>query len=135
MPQFDKHDSFNTAVGVILLLAMVSLDIECQLIAIGFASFIFATYFMSPDLDVECKSYYRWWILRFYWLPYRWIMKHRGSSHHVVWGPLSLLGYVGLPFVVLYIFEYIHFNIYIVLPVVVGIVLATESHILLDWFK
>ncbi len=45
-------------------------------------SLAFGIFMLSPDLDTKSKSYARWGILRFIWIPYRKIMKHRSFLSH-----------------------------------------------------
>lgn len=128
MPRYKTHEAVNMVIGMLLLIGAVMYDLDPIYSVIGYIAFMFATYYMSPDLDIICKSYFRWGILRFYWLPYRWIMKHRGSSHSIIWGPISLIIYISLPLI-----PFIdRINMVHTLPIIAGIILATESHILLD---
>jgi uncharacterized metal-binding protein len=59
--------------------------------------FAFGMAFLSPDLDLtRSRPTRRWGPLSFLWWPYAKIFRHRGVSHHVVWGPLTRLGYLAL---------------------------------------
>jgi uncharacterized metal-binding protein len=49
---------------------------------------------LSPDLDTNSKPLNRWWLLKFYWYPYRDGMKHRGSSHDPIIGTLGRVLYL-----------------------------------------
>lgn len=50
---------------------------------------------LSPDLDLaRSDAYRRWGPLRWLWLPYAAIFKHRQLSHHVVFGPLTRIAYL-----------------------------------------
>ena len=69
-----------------------------RLEAAVFASGFLVSFFLfSPDLDSRNASYRRWGILRFFWLPYIFLFRHRGLSHNPIFGPLSRLFYVGVP--------------------------------------
>ncbi len=62
--------------------------------ACGFA---FSMFFLSPDLDLtRSRPTHRWGWLSFLWWPYAKVFRHRGVSHHVIWGPLTRLGYLAL---------------------------------------
>ena len=45
-------------------------------------AFLFGNFMLSPDLDTRSRSYTRWGILRFIWVPYQKIMKHRSFLSH-----------------------------------------------------
>jgi len=60
-------------------------------------SYIFSMLFMSPDLDLaQSDAFHRWGIFRWMWLPYAWVFRHRQTSHHLFWGPLTRVVYVGI---------------------------------------
>lgn len=57
--------------------------------------FAFSMLFLSPDLDLaRSRPTRRWGALAVFWRPYAWLFRHRGLSHHLVWGPLSRLLYL-----------------------------------------
>jgi uncharacterized metal-binding protein len=67
-----------------------------SLLAFAFG-FAFGMFFLSPDLDLtRSRPTRRWGWLSFLWWPYAKIFRHRGVSHHVIWGPLTRLGYLAL---------------------------------------
>ena len=60
-------------------------------------SYLFSMILMSPDLDLsKSDAFYRWGVLRWIWLPYAWIFRHRQMSHHPLLGPLSRIVYIGI---------------------------------------
>ena len=60
-------------------------------------SYLFSMILMSPDLDLsKSDAFYRWGVLRWIWLPYVWIFRHRQMSHHPLLGPLSRIVYIGI---------------------------------------
>ncbi|MBE0635420.1 DUF2227 family putative metal-binding protein [Candidatus Bipolaricaulota bacterium] len=60
-------------------------------------AYIFSMLLLSPDLDLaKSDAFHRWGILRWLWLPYAWVFRHRQMSHHLLWGPLTRMAYVGL---------------------------------------
>lgn len=98
-------------------------------------SYLFATFFLSPDLDTKSRSYKRWKILRILWWPYRIIFKHRGVSHNVVLGPLSILlnlVLIGFALVILAGIEVRPIPLRFAVAVIVGIVLSIDVHIISD---
>lgn len=52
--------------------------------------------FLSPDLDLaRSRASKRWGIARPLWLPYALLFRHRGVSHHPIFGPLTRVMYLG----------------------------------------
>jgi uncharacterized metal-binding protein len=57
----------------------------------------FSMVFLSPDLDLARSGpMRRWGRLAFLWWPYAKLFRHRGISHHVLWGPVTRLVYLAL---------------------------------------
>jgi len=55
---------------------------------------LFSGLFLSPDLDLNCRSYHRWGPLRFVWWPYQKLIHHRSPlSHSCVVGPALRIAY------------------------------------------
>ncbi len=93
MPSGKTHLQIN---WIVLILINILIVFFHTLIEIReFASFniiyILTSYLISPDLDIDSSVYRRWSIFRWIWYPYREIMKHRGLSHSIVFGPLSII--------------------------------------------
>jgi uncharacterized metal-binding protein len=68
------------------------------LAAAAFTGAFFAgTFLLSPDLDLaegHVSSKRAWGPLGFLWVPYGWLMSHRGLSHTWVVGPFTRLAYL-----------------------------------------
>jgi uncharacterized metal-binding protein len=101
MPFWKVH--FGIEAGVLAGCAIVgaglvrrgSLSSESLLAFAG--GFAFSMFFLSPDLDLtRSRPTRRWGWLSFLWWPYAKVFRHRGVSHHVLWGPLTRLGYLAL---------------------------------------
>jgi uncharacterized metal-binding protein len=61
-------------------------------IAFGFSGLMF-----GPDLDIYSRQYQRWGWLRWMWLPYRKLVRHRSPlSHGFLIGTVLRLLYVGV---------------------------------------
>ncbi len=61
------------------------------------AAYVFSMLFLSPDLDLTSSdSTRRWGPLRWLWIPYALVFRHRRTSHHLVLGPLTRIAYLGL---------------------------------------
>lgn len=128
---------------------------------IGLASFLamftlLGAYLLGPDLDTKSSNYYRWGPLKFIWLPYRKVIKHRSRlSHSFVVGPALKMLYLVIVFligcgVISYFmlnqdfsffvssqknnFQQIYFNfkIYIIIAFV-GILWANAQHLITDF--
>jgi len=82
MPKGHTHEIWGAMflIPLAYLYYYISGDIKSSLI-FGI-SFLFGNFMLSPDLDVKSKSYSRWGILRFIWIPYRKIFKHRSFLSH-----------------------------------------------------
>ena len=58
--------------------------------------------YLSPDLDTPSRPYFRWGILRFFWKPYQWLVKHRSNlSHGWILAPFIRFFYAGCLLVLL----------------------------------
>ena len=100
-------------------------------------SYIFATFYLSPDLDTKSRPYKRWKMLRILWWPYRIIFKHRGFSHNMILGPLTILLYLTVIVLALLLLSGVglqNIPIRIVIAATTGIVLSVEIHIISDRF-
>ncbi len=60
-------------------------------------SYLFAGLMFGPDLDIYSHQYKRWGPLRWLWLPYRKMLRHRSIfSHGFILGTIGRLLYVTL---------------------------------------
>jgi len=58
----------------------------------------FGALYLSPDLDMlNTRPARRWGPLKYFWLPYAWLHKHRGVSHSWLIGPAVRIIYLGAP--------------------------------------
>jgi len=105
-------------------------------------AYVFSMFLMSPDLDLsKSAAFYRWGILRWFWLPYVWIFRHRQTSHHPLLGPSSRILYIGI-LVLIATFIYLaitgnpgprlQLSIQLIVPVCLGLYLPNLEHILAD---
>jgi len=105
------------------------------------SAYLAGSFFLSPDLDLyynACKR--RWGRLGVLWAPYSLFSRHRGLSHHPVWGPLIRLVYVGVPTLIL-VTIFVHrlgipwdhvLNLKVLFLVVMGIATSNLTHVLVD---
>ncbi len=93
MPSGETHLKINWVVLVLINILIVFFHtyIEIREFALFNIIYILMSFFISPDLDVNSSVYRRWNVFRWIWYPYREIMKHRGLSHSVAFGPLSII--------------------------------------------
>lgn len=57
--------------------------------------YLFSSFMFNGDLDVVSKPYNRWWILKFIWIPYQMMFKHRSVfTHGIIIGTIIRLIYL-----------------------------------------
>lgn len=105
-------------------------------------SYVFSMFWMSPDLDLsKSVAFYRWGVLRWFWLPYAWIFRHRQTSHHPLLGPLSRILYIGIvALAAMFIYwlatgcpgPRLHLSVQAIVPICMGLYLPNLEHILAD---
>ncbi|NPE27924.1 metal-binding protein [Methanococcoides sp. SA1] len=147
MPDGKTHDTINIGVLVIVLAGifylmmgnlseMAARYLDIYTISVLSLSYIFATFFLSPDLDIESKPYKRWKMFRILWWPYKVIFKHRGFSHNPIIGPLSIVINFALIVALLLLFMGVELHQehsrYIV-AATTGMILSMEIHIISDF--
>ena len=98
MPSGKTHIKINWIVLALINVLILAFhqDISIKNYFLFNIIFILTSYFISPDLDIDSSVYKRWGLLRLVWWPYREIMKHRQTSHSIIWGPVSMLLYLTL---------------------------------------
>lgn len=105
MPSGRIHNAVNSLayVGLAGLATAAAAEGWLQLeagTALAFSLAYFAgTFLLSPDLDLaesNVASKRAWGPLGFLWVPYGYLMRHRGLSHSWLVGPLTRLAYLGL---------------------------------------
>ncbi|MDD4496673.1 MAG: DUF2227 family putative metal-binding protein, partial [Methanosarcinaceae archaeon] len=108
MPNGKTHNKINIIVLFLILIGLHSplcsetLPLEylsTASITIFSFSFLFGTYYLSPDLDIKSEPFKRWGPFRHIWWPYQKIFGHRGMLHNPLLGPLIIILTVGVVFV------------------------------------
>ncbi|WP_196214075.1 metal-binding protein [Methanolobus vulcani] len=145
IPDGKTHDAINAAVLTIVLAGFYyavreGIDpfityLDNYTIIIFSAAYIFATLFLSPDLDINSKPYIRWGILKGIWWPYKEIFKHRGLSHHPVIGPLSIVLNLLIIVAAVFLIAGINYETIpssFVIASITGMVFSMEVHIISD---
>jgi uncharacterized metal-binding protein len=102
-------------------------------------SYLFSSVLLSPDLDLaRSRPARRWRAGRFLWFPYALVFRHRGLSHHLLLGPLTRIAYLGALLAFLLwgaglLTQEIRVPRWTVLvPVLVGLYLPNQVHIVMD---
>jgi uncharacterized metal-binding protein len=97
MPSGRTHDSI-TLWGLPIVTGATWFYTESSTVAIVTAgSYLFAGLMFGPDLDIYSHQYKRWGPLRWLWLPYRKMLRHRSVfSHGFLLGTIGRLIYVTL---------------------------------------
>ena len=133
MPNHKLHEKINIAVLIIILVIIAPLSDNITT-AIFTLAYLVCTFYITPDLDIDSKPYRRWKIFRIFWYPFIKTFKHRGLSHHIIFGPLILILYVSLiPFIsIVLIDENIYINYYNLSVLIIGMASAIEIHIIAD---
>jgi uncharacterized metal-binding protein len=141
MPGYNSHRIFNYIIFIAAVLSAYYSGIlhlsPVQLLAIGLGFYI-GTEYVTPDLDIDSSAYKRWGRLRFLMLPYKWLFKHRQSSHNIFYGAIVRILYISVIIAVSYylIFkslplENILYPIYIFI-FLGGIIAANALHVIMD---
>ena len=138
MPSDKIHTKVNLLMLVIILIAMFAVGLkDVKLIIVFVLTYLFATYFLSPDMDIESAPYKRWGVFRVLWYPYKELFRHRGISHHPIGGPVSLLLNLFIILLPLLVFAKVILGIQgisteIVGVIIIGCLLPIEMHIITD---
>ena len=141
MPGYNTHRIFNYLIFIAIVLSLYNFGIFhfslVQLLVVGLGFYI-GTEFVTPDLDVDSSAYKRWGRLRILVLPYKWLFKHRQSSHNIYSGAIVRILYIG---VIITAFYYLIFkslpleNILFPVHIIIflgGIIAANALHVILD---
>ena len=151
MPSDEKHNRIGIIICCLLVLPLIHFGVDYALIILFAAAYMFATRYLSPDLDINSKPYQRWGALRVLWYPYMKVFKHRKSSHNLLIGPIITILYLSMivipaVYMLMYMWipiaewsiEYVRHlqptkaNGTLVLVVVAGIVSSIWTHISAD---
>jgi len=128
MPNYKTHDRINLALLIPIVSILLYYHFEILSVILFSFSYLFSTFYLSPDMDTKSKSYYRWNIFRIFWWPYRRIMTHRGISHNIFLGAAVFMLYC-LPLIVAIV---ILSHSTVPLELLFGFVTAYNFHIIID---
>ncbi|MEH1777174.1 metal-binding protein [Nostoc sp.] len=111
------------------------------------ASYLIGGMYLSPDLDLKSKPFYRWGFLRWIWKPYQKLIPHRGRffnrnplSHAPIIGTTLRVGYllllgfvpVALAGMKVSLIPWIAKNYSSIFLAMAGIELSGLTHLLMD---
>lgn len=141
MPGYNNHRLFNYLSFVAILFILYSRDIvqlSPGFVIAAVIGFYLGTEFITPDLDTNSTAYKRWGKLRILMIPYKWLFKHRQTSHNIFYGAVVRIIYIGIILLGFYyiIFRSIPSNL-VFSPVYIfiflsGIITANALHVILD---
>ena len=100
MPNSRGHDTITLAAAavalpVLLYSGLPEMDPVNTVVTMG--TFVVSGLYFSPDLDLPSTSYRRWGPLRYIWLPYQRLVRHRSwISHSLLAGPLIRFAYFAM---------------------------------------
>jgi len=141
MPGYNTHRIFNYIIFIAAVLSVYYSGIlplsPVPLLAIGLGFYV-GTEFVTPDLDTDSSAYKRWGRLRILMLPYKWLFKHRQSSHNIFSGAIIRILYITVIIAVSYYLLFKSFPLEnIIFPIYIfiflgGIIAANALHVILD---
>ena len=140
MSSGQTHDKVTLALAPFILVGAWYFVGWLALIVLG--TFLFAGFAFNGDLDLKSQVYYRWFFMRWIWIPYQMYFTHRciwthgpilGTAIRVSWIALWF-GVVGamcgiLPLIVPFLISY---KIQFLLGLI-GLELGSLSHTFMDW--
>lgn len=157
MPAGKTHDRITLYLAPLVVLTTFAFTRNERLTLLLAIAFVFSGLMFGPDLDIHSCQYKRWGWLRWVWLPYRALVKHRSPLSHgfligtilrLVYGavclaPVVLLSLAGLFFwgqrgnifseQWLYWWPWLRSHRGELLAAFVGLELGAMSHSFSDW--
>ena len=95
MPSGKTHDRITLWTLPWIIIVTFVLTRDSQITLIVAIAFLFSGLMFGPDLDIYSIQFKRWGILRYLWLPYQKLFRHRsGFSHGLVIGTAIRLFYL-----------------------------------------
>ena len=141
MPGYNRHRIFNYIIFIAIAFILYSenfLSFSPGMLLAICLGFYIGTEFVTPDLDVDSAAYKRWGRLKILMLPYKWLFKHRQSSHNIFYGAIVRILYIS---VIILGFYYLIFKslpqeldlspVYLIF-FLLGMISANVLHVILD---
>lgn len=82
MPNHKTHEIIGIVATPLVAATAYYMNLDINHATVLVTSYIGATYYITPDLDIDSAPYYRWGILRFIWYPYKQLIPHRSILSH-----------------------------------------------------
>jgi uncharacterized metal-binding protein len=96
MPAGKTHDKVTLWLTPLIIGGSFGVTRNERLTLLTAIAFVFSGLMFGPDLDIYSRQYQRWGWLRWMWLPYRKLLRHRSPlSHGFLLGTVLRLLYVG----------------------------------------
>ena len=96
MPAGKTHDKVTLWLTPLIIGGSFGVTRNDRLTLLMAIAFVFSGLMFGPDLDIYSRQYQRWGWLRWIWLPYRKLLRHRSPlSHGFLIGTGLRLLYVG----------------------------------------
>lgn len=87
IPNHKTHDKVGLICTPLVIATGSLLNLSLDMTVLLTGAYLFSTYFITPDLDIDSAPYYRWGMFRIFWYPYKTVIKHRSMLSHS--GPIS----------------------------------------------
>jgi uncharacterized metal-binding protein len=133
MPSYKTHCAINTVIAWIAGYIAYIYNFRIETISILLFGIYFGTAWLAPDLDTNSKNtniHGRIW--KVMWIPYTWIMPHRGKSHDILIGFSGRVLYLSA--VIILSAWMIHFLIHIdIIPILDTVVNTESGRFILSW--
>lgn len=148
-----QHEKINLYFLCVLLIILLYFFIKTSNIRGDYflvfpliVGYLFGTYFFGPDLDIKSRPTKRWGVLKFLWIPYRKLFKHRSIfTHGIIIGDILRIIYLFLIFlfpsylIICLIFKIDlsmnHFSVFKNIDFIficIGIILSSSVHTITD---
>jgi uncharacterized metal-binding protein len=97
MPSGRTHDRITWYLTPVILGFSYLITHQAHLTVLATGAFLFSGLMFGPDLDIHSVQYKRWGWLRWLWLPYRRLLRHRSLfSHGPIIGTFLRLFYLAI---------------------------------------
>lgn len=97
MPSGKTHDTITIVLAAPTFVVAWMATRSLWLAALATCAMLFGGLMFGPDLDTQSVQYKRWGVFRFFWFPYRVLIKHRSRwSHGLICGTLIRVIYFSL---------------------------------------
>lgn len=101
MPRGRTHDKISAGALPVIYFCFIILFHDLNIACIGLVAYLFASFMFSGDLDIASRQTNRWGSLKFIWIPYKKMFKHRSVfTHGFILGTIVRILYVFFLFLI-----------------------------------